>query len=270
MECNKCKNKENVSNVCSICKDIHYCDNICQKADWKEHKKICKPFMPTQLSHDDIFLSSSLEILPSKKIPQHMFIQTLLRIEREESPSPIVLSYKYNNKMVHGCCHLIPEREFKTEDGRKIIKHDQEFLKKIPTIRKYIDDQLFLPKNKRINNVSSDWLLRFVILIIDKIYDDHIPKPLIIFCKELKIEKYEFSDYIKASIDDLHKGLAMFSSFILSPIVKNSESDKDITFFALNGYIEMMGKAISERKIFNQDLSDKYSLKYKLKYRVAL
>jgi len=28
---------------CSTCKNAYYCDKVCQKADWKEHKKFCNP-----------------------------------------------------------------------------------------------------------------------------------------------------------------------------------------------------------------------------------
>ena len=27
---------------CSRCKEVYYCDVVCQKADWKEHKKSCE------------------------------------------------------------------------------------------------------------------------------------------------------------------------------------------------------------------------------------
>jgi hypothetical protein len=27
--------------VCSKCKNVHYCSNVCQKADWSSHKKLC-------------------------------------------------------------------------------------------------------------------------------------------------------------------------------------------------------------------------------------
>lgn len=31
-------------NRCAVCKTVRYCDQTCQAEDWKEHKKICKPY----------------------------------------------------------------------------------------------------------------------------------------------------------------------------------------------------------------------------------
>lgn len=42
--CLKKKDEASCTNLfkCSRCKSVYYCDATCQKADWKEHKKICK------------------------------------------------------------------------------------------------------------------------------------------------------------------------------------------------------------------------------------
>ena len=41
---NKCQTcgKEGTKK-CTSCRRVAYCDAVCQKADWKEHKKICFP-----------------------------------------------------------------------------------------------------------------------------------------------------------------------------------------------------------------------------------
>ena len=35
-------NKQGAKSRCGGCKSVHYCNNLCQKAHWKRHKKICK------------------------------------------------------------------------------------------------------------------------------------------------------------------------------------------------------------------------------------
>lgn len=39
--CKKC-NKEDASEKCGHCKTVCYCDKLCQKEDWSDHKNICK------------------------------------------------------------------------------------------------------------------------------------------------------------------------------------------------------------------------------------
>ncbi|KAI0270594.1 hypothetical protein BC834DRAFT_1031182 [Gloeopeniophorella convolvens] len=36
--------KEGKMKSCSACYVVRYCSSECQKSDWKEHKKLCKPF----------------------------------------------------------------------------------------------------------------------------------------------------------------------------------------------------------------------------------
>ena len=41
--CFTCSSTDKKIFTCSICQVAAYCDRECQKKDWKEHKKICKP-----------------------------------------------------------------------------------------------------------------------------------------------------------------------------------------------------------------------------------
>lgn len=34
--------KPGATNSCGRCKDMFYCDNVCQKADWHRHQKVCR------------------------------------------------------------------------------------------------------------------------------------------------------------------------------------------------------------------------------------
>jgi hypothetical protein len=41
--CSYCHQTPNKAYSCAKCRSSYYCSNECQKADWTEHKKLCKP-----------------------------------------------------------------------------------------------------------------------------------------------------------------------------------------------------------------------------------
>jgi hypothetical protein len=42
VKCGGCGEMKRKMPKCSLCKLTRYCSPVCQKADWKEHKKGCK------------------------------------------------------------------------------------------------------------------------------------------------------------------------------------------------------------------------------------
>ena len=42
--CNHCEKKSQELQQCSGCALVFYCDQKCQKNDWKKHKKLCIPY----------------------------------------------------------------------------------------------------------------------------------------------------------------------------------------------------------------------------------
>jgi hypothetical protein len=52
-ECVICKSTKSIKK-CSRCRKVPYCSQACQKADWKEHKKVCKEVTTKEKSYVDI------------------------------------------------------------------------------------------------------------------------------------------------------------------------------------------------------------------------
>lgn len=45
--CDSCRQSKGQLRKCSVCHSAQYCSVECQKADWKEHKLVCKRVTPT-------------------------------------------------------------------------------------------------------------------------------------------------------------------------------------------------------------------------------
>jgi hypothetical protein len=51
--CCNCCGKRNATKMCTGCKSARYCDQICQKQAWKDHKPKCVPMTPQQIKETE-------------------------------------------------------------------------------------------------------------------------------------------------------------------------------------------------------------------------